>query len=203
MSRSIREYLVGGVAGAVFVAAGAYLAGIIGITKGNHDEPIIIEEGSIKVDFDRNNNTPDDPGEPIDDSIFRWEADPPVRLRLWLNKDEVMCPGGQKCMLGGDSLSVNSTGRPLAFIWHERKPGKPDIHGLRMKKDGQQFLNPDPSFPSRFESEDKKLKIESVSFRDLSGKPQRVDFKKVGSSDKVSIQICFVDDEKHCPAYTQ
>jgi len=182
-----------GVAAGVIVTLGVLTAIGIIVPFDNHDEPIIIEEGSVKVDFDYNRDTSTDSGTLLADRqvVSRSGAHGIVRVRAFINGTEFQCRGG-KCLVGGNVLHISTNARPIGFYWNRTG------HGIAMSSWEQRFQEVSGS-SGKFVSQDASAKIQSISFQHQgtwATFPLRT-----SPNDRITLQLCSLDDADHCDKY--
>ncbi|MDX1984951.1 MAG: hypothetical protein SFV51_32060 [Bryobacteraceae bacterium] len=208
MSENLKRTLFSGVLGAGLALFGLFVRDWI--IRSDHDEPIIIEEGSIKADFDLAADSQSNPGDLIDEnrSYYREGADPLVAIRLWKKVNgqtiEIPCISGSTgpCALDDRSLSVfPDTGQRLAFHW-----GKNPNSSIRMIS-AKHRLRRSASKDALIEVEEDSqtpLKLDSVRFKAKSTSQwTQVPLRNQSETiEKVAVQLCSSTEGDHCGPYT-
>ncbi|MBL8236158.1 MAG: hypothetical protein JNM66_01975 [Bryobacterales bacterium] len=211
MGNGWRSTFIGLGAGIGITAAGWWAYESIIRPMYDHDEPVIIENGSAIVDFNPFDNEKI-VGGLLDhanaQTFHRSGADPVKLVRVFLKKKEDTSYKLLECVekhcdtpkSTRSSLTVTlSNGHLLQFHW-EAKPKS----GLVMYSAFPRF-RPDPKpgnvNPYRYKTENgagNPVRITGVTFPTSSSKPQNFTFD---ATDDVKIQMCAWDDYDHCEKY--
>ena len=175
----------------------------------NHDEPVIIENGSVKIDFNRGNGA-DAVGYLTEDghAFVRGNAPSVKKIRVFAaeenrpfqqvkckdkNSNTVEC---EEKLIAPKSLTVGMSGG-----------GMLQLHWSKKGKDGMVMVSPTQTFQS-----DPNLEFQIVAEKDAQQNP--VTLEKVSfyfdtvpqefsrpNKGRLVVQVCVKDDAGHCTNY--
>lgn len=179
----------------------------------DHDEPVIIENGSMKVDFNATNNPVSAEGTLSADGRI-YDKDPSgavLKVRIWTRETsgsgpfrprpcnngtaDVPCDGTQ---INGNRITVSLGGsRTTIFQWFGGTQNR-----MRMISTGQRFSKYDSARPHRLmaavDDGGQAIKPERIEFL-LNGRLQPFDRPSNGD---IVMQLCLKEDVAHCTYFT-
>lgn len=184
--------LVGGIVGGILGAIVGAVVVFQTIEPTSHDEPIIIEEGSVLIDFSPEDNKADmenvnGNGEWINrndgfevKSVRMWKRTSPASA--WY---EELC-NGSRCKIDNKQLELELTGgKKLKFSWAG--------HGSPIKLHGgaaQSLKQPYAQQPHLVATYDSALKIDRVKFKANGvSAPFDIDLR-TADTDEVVVKLC-------------
>lgn len=179
-----------------------------------HDEPIIVEEGSMKIDFNPKKWLDLNPLTSVGEKEFVRPASLPMKYaKIWQLNDgqvtEILC-GPKKneiCQITGKSILIKTIGqdkdeRTQEFVWSDLS-----IFGVSFR--AHEYNGVENRFKFQFgrsmkiSSRNDKVKIKYVSFQQQGGSTKEISFRSDyndTSVDDVFLAFCAVDSATHCYA---
>lgn len=183
--------MVGAAAGAALVVGALLLF----VPLNSHDEPIIVENGPVRIDFKTRGHQPNE---------LQWIKSgtlPPTVIRFWKDKVRIEpCGQGTDCQL--------DTSKPVHFGLEfesiiDFKVSSEIGNAVIMDSTRLAFNKPGLFTPAKITAKDNAARIKSVSFtlaKDQGGKEVILRDGSGTDPKDVKVALCVkVTDEAHCP----